>query len=73
MKFHRLFIGLFPVFSILLTLLAFNINNYGQCGVYLKRGYTNIFPYRAYINRVEDMNGDNIPDLVGSGIDTTGN
>ena len=65
----------FPsLLTVMIVLFTLNFNSYGgQCGVYLKRNYTHIFPHRAYINRSEDMTGDGIADLIGSGLDTAGN
>ncbi len=56
---------LFSIFAVLLISFTFNFNNYGQCGVYLKRVFTDKFPYSGiHLDKSEDMTGDGIPDLI---------
>jgi hypothetical protein len=64
MIYSRIFVALFTA---VLLVPALNISVSGQCGVYLKRKSTQIFP-DAYISldKAEDMTGDGVADLIAS-------
>lgn len=61
------------LFSVVIVGVSLSFACYGQCGVYLKRVSTQVFPYPFIsLDREEDMTGDGLIDLIMSGTQSGG-